>query len=928
MRNRGRKIMKKTVKKNIRIFLLLNIAVLFIVSIEAADGDLDTTFNSSGVQLTRLGDGYESLNAVAIQVDGKIVGAGEAGNHFVVARYNTDGKLDTTFGGDGVVLTKIENHDAANALAIQVDGKIIIAGYSFMAFGKSDFVAVRYNPNGSLDTTFDGDGIVKTTIGTNDNQARAIAIQPDGKILLAGFAESGTNTDFAVVRYNSNGSLDTTFDSDGKVTTPIGTSSDLANSIELQPDGKIVLGGQSHNGSNFDFAFARYKTNGSLDTAFGGDGQVTVAIGAGLDIANSVAIQADGKIVAAGYSDNGLNDDFALIRLSSVGVLDTNFNLDGKVITAIGTGIDRARSISIQSDGKILAVGHSLLGSAGYFTLVRYKSNGVLDTAFNIDGIVTTQIGLNSSVANSVALQLDGKIIAAGRANTSNTDFGIARYNTDGSLDTSFNLDGKVITEQIDSNARLDALAIQSNGKIVTAGTSNTTGSNDYTLARYNANGSLDTSFDGDGKVITAVGFGPLVVTSLAVQSDGKILVGSTAHDITILRYNANGTIDTTFDGDGKVITPIGISGSGVYSLAIQSDGKILAAGYSNNISNLDFAVVRYNTNGSLDTSFDGDGIVTTQFGEHSETARAIAIQADGKIVVAGFASVGTSLNDFAIARFNSNGGLDTSFDSDGKVITAIGTNSRAHSIAIQSDGKIVIAGVATTPLPFSNDFALARYNQNGILDTTFGGDGKITTSLGPRNDYAESIKIQSDGKILAAGYTENSISLNSDFAIVRYNRDGSLDGSLFTPNSLNLFGSGGIVTTDISPPSSDFATSMALQPDGKIVLGGHSDGYFCVARYQNSLAPTAATATINGRITTANGRSIRNVSLSLTDTTTGENRSTITNPFGYYHFQDLEVGRSYVLSVKSKRFTFANPSRLITLDEDLTGEDFTAEEK
>jgi uncharacterized delta-60 repeat protein len=178
------------------------------------------------------------------------------------------------------------------------------------------------------------------------------------------------------------GDLDTTFDSDGKVTTAIGASDNEAYSVAIQSDGKIVAAGSSKNGSNYDFALARYNTDGTLDTNFGTGGKVITAIGSSTDVAESVAIQSDGKIVAAGFSNNGSNNDFALVRYNTNGTLDTTFDSDGKVTTAIGSANDAAYSVAIQSDGKIVAAGFSNNGSNNDFALVRYNTNGSLDTSF------------------------------------------------------------------------------------------------------------------------------------------------------------------------------------------------------------------------------------------------------------------------------------------------------------------------------------------------------------------------------------------------------------------------------------------------------------------------------------------------------------------------------------------------------------------
>ncbi len=396
---------------------------------------------------------------------------------------------------------------------------------------------------------------------------------------------------------------------------------------------------------------------GDLDTSFDTDGKVTTAIGAGADDAQSVALQSDGKIVVAGNSVIGGTYDFAVVRYNTNGSLDTSFDADGKVTTAIGAGGDFAQSMALQSDGKIVVAGYSDIGGNYDFTVVRYNTNGSLDTSFDTDGIVTTAIGASDDAVFSIALQSDGKIVAAGHTyNGSNYDFALVRYNTNGSLDTSFDADGKVTTAIGAGNDLAQSMALQSDGKIVVAGYSVIGGNNDFAVVRYNTNGSPDTSFDTDGIVTTAIGASDDYALSIALQSDGKIVVAGHTYnggnyDFAVARYNTNGSPDTSFDADGKVTTAIGAGGDFIRSVALQGDGKIVAAGYSDIGGNIDFAVVRYNTNGSLDTSFSGDGIVTTAIGASSDVVTSVALQSDGKIVVAGYSLNGGNY-DFALARF------------------------------------------------------------------------------------------------------------------------------------------------------------------------------------------------------------------------------------------------------------------------------------
>jgi uncharacterized delta-60 repeat protein len=404
------------------------------------------------------------------------------GAHPVVA---AEGDLDTSFGAGGKTTTAIlSQDDFAADVAIQSDGKIVVAGNTKNG-SATQFALARYNRNGNLDTDFGIAGKVFTEVGTGDARGSSVAIQPDGRIVVAGYARNGSNGDIALVRYKADGSLDTNFGSGGTVMTDIdGDSSDAAYSVAIQPNGKIVAAGsRSIGNNNMDFALVRYDTSGNLDISFDSDGKVTTAIssGVGNDYVYSVVIQSDGKIVVAGQA----NFDFALARYNTDGALDTSFDSDGKVITAIGSSIDAAYSVAIQSDGKIVAAGASVDNNED-FALVRYNANGSLDTDFGTGGKVTTDIGSDDDLANSVAIQTDGKIVAAGYSyGSSNIDFALVRYNADGSLDTNFGTGGKVTTPIGGSSDIGTSAAIQSDGNIVVAGHSVNGSNYDFALVRY-----------------------------------------------------------------------------------------------------------------------------------------------------------------------------------------------------------------------------------------------------------------------------------------------------------------------------------------------------------------------------------------------------------------------------------------------------------
>ena len=275
-------------------------------------------------------------------------------------------------------------------------------------------------------------------------------------------------------------------------------------------------------------------------------------------------------------------------------------------------------------------------------------------------------------------------------------------------------------------------------------------------MVKASGDGSLDATFGSGGKVITSVTVGDSG-KSVVVQSNGKIVVaGDGFGDIELVRYNVDGSLDVSFDSDGKVVTDVGFNDSG-NAVALQNDGKIVVAG-TTGTPTTDFAIVRYSTDGSLDPSFGTGGIVTTSIGRNDD-AKSVVIQSDGKIVVAG-----TSDSDFVVVRYTSSGVLDSGFGTGGKVTTDIGssTNDSANSVAIQSDGAIVVAGTS------ANDFAIVRYTSAGALDTGFGTGGKVTTDIGTSTfDSAQSLVIQADSKIVVAG--RSSTGAAPSFAVTRY---------------------------------------------------------------------------------------------------------------------------------------------------------------
>lgn len=406
------------------------------------------------------------------------------------------------------------------------------------------------------------------------------------------------------------------------------------------------------------------------------------------------------------------------------GTVDLSFGTNGIVTTGFNEVAEESTifSTALQSDGKIVAGGIAFTGPDYHFALARYNTNGTLDTSFDSDGKTTTDFGTTSEIL-SLKIQSDGKILAAGDVFGASTDFGLARYNTDGSLDTTFGTSGKT-TINFGGEESPFSIALLSDGKILAGGTKD----GDFIIARLNSDGSLDTSFGTSGKITADLG-GVDAIHSLVVQSDGKIVAGGRAEgNFVVVRYNSDGTADTSFGTNGKVSTNIGSDDDIIYSISLQSDGKVLAFGSYFNGNDNDFVVARYNTNGTLDTSFDSDGKVTTDFGNTLDIIFASGVQTDGKILATGAFISGTGEDNFSLVRYNMDGSLDTNFGTGGKVTADFGGgNDIGFALSIQNDGQVIVGGSAAIN---GLRFGLTRFNASALEDVvgSVSAGGTITS--------------------------------------------------------------------------------------------------------------------------------------------------------------------------------------------------------
>ncbi len=737
-------------------FTLILFMMLAALSFQAAAQNLglDSGFNGS------VTDAPPQNYTSAVQSDGKILVGGfyDFVNGFQtqgISRLNADGTRDTSFnaGGSGLRGNVLD-------IAVLSGGKILIGG-SFGSYnGASVGSLARLNSDGTLDTTFNVGGS-----GVGGGRVTWLAVQPDGKVLVAGQGVTGYNGNVSngVFRINTDGSFDSSFVS-GFATSP------SLEQIELLPDGKAIIGGffSAYSGNTVN-SIVRVNPNGSFDNTF--STSLTNSSVVGFDL------QPDGKIVIGGSLEIGVSIN-AIARLNANGSIDNSF---ASPLTDGASGFD---SVKVQPDGKILAAGVAIISGQNY-SLVRFNSDGTLDNSL---------LNVSDSYGYNVRLQADGKILLAGlftRFAVGGEHNGFARFNANGTIDNSF-------APQFTRYGSVKAIARQADGKTIVGGTfQRANGSASYNIARFNTNGTVDNTFaTGTGTTPDRSG-GSNEVNALAIQPDGKILVGGrfgTFNGSTqrvLVRLNPNGSVDTSFNLSGDVnldFIPV------VEDVLVLPDGKIMVGGGLRKIvTGQNRGLLRLNSNGSVDETFNSAGI-----GANSLVWRVLR-QTDGKYIIVGQFSTYNGTSRPRIARINTDGTLDTTFT------VGTGANSTINDAALQTDGKIIIGGAFTTYNGTARN-RIARLNADGSLDTSF----NVGTGV---NSTVNALAIQPDGKVLIGGlFSDVGGTLRNRLA--RLNSDGSLDASLVS--GFDVLG---------------FVNAMLLQPDGKLVIGGEFTNYNGVAR-------------------------------------------------------------------------------------------------
>ncbi len=780
-----------------------------------------------------------------------------------LVRYNVDGSLDTGFGTAGEVVTDLGGDEVISGCAIQADGKIVVTGSSGQGQALDDglepslLVVARYTSDGKLDSTFGAAGVVLTNLGVTDdvnNHGTGVAVQSNGQIVVCasladGFGGGVNNGNFIVVRFNSSGALDSAFGSHGVAMAHLGDNSGASTpfSLAVQLDGKIVVAGETTVTSSYRAGVLRLNADGTLDSTFGNGGIaiIDMVLAPGSDdnsSANHLVIDAEGHILVSGPcfvrdGQGGVTSFFAIARLTPSGQLDATFGNEGLVNSTFDTD---ATWITVLADGKIVLAGITASPQPGTgvsaIFLDRYTATGQPDSSFGVNGTLATNIIVPSTLSQSFGtfgifgefgglLQDpgDSQIVLAGAFIRNNhSTLGVARLNEDGTLDASFGSGGQTAAPFLNkiyydsgniyaSASPLSQAAVQPDGKVVVVATAYTAFNvvdgvdSAFTVLRFNSDGSPDTQFGVGGAVTIAAGSFPWA-NALTFQPDGKIVVAGVANEqILLARLQPDGSLDASFGANGVLMTDLndanGLSVESVNGVAVRPNGRIVLAGLARGPAPAFpdyFMAIQFNPDGSRDSTFGDQGLVLTSFNQHGHHVAGLVLSSDGRLTVAGSVDVYVAPSyvlELAMVRYNSDGTLDTTFGVGGKVVAPTAINAYINAVVLQSDYKIIVGG------DLGGQAVIARFTAAGAYDDSFGSQGQVLVSTGTAVGIS-ALALQPNGQILVGGSAGADSSL-----VIRLQNDGSLD---------QTFGANGIAVT---PWGSAYSTAVELIPSSSACL-------------------------------------------------------------------------------------------------------------
>lgn len=802
-------------------------ALLFPLTVFAQSGTLDNSFATNGKYYENFGiSGFELVQLLQ-QPDGKILVGGTAqfsstGADFVLARFTASGAPDAGFGTNGFVITNSSGSSSDELMTFRLlpDGKILAAGNG------DRNVLVRYNSNGSLDNSFDGDGILIIT-NPDDFSIKDMQVQSDGKIVLLG--DGWDWTPFLVVlRFTTAGALDLTFSGDGFYAWD--AQSVYAVSLALQPDGKILVGGvvQEEDTQNLLYLLMRLTDAGSPDISFAaGWGYTTINPGPEDDELTRLVVMPDGKIMAGGF---GIRSDGAmvyttLVRYTSSGTLDVTFNTNGvRTISSETTGYFSLGDLIADGDKAVLSGVWRNTNDMYSFAVLRLKADGGNDNTFGTDGIATTGLTTQSQLGVLITRQTDGRYLSAGYV--SHGQFfgaGVLRMQSNGAVDASFDGDGLAeftMGNQAGSD-QANVLHVFGDDAFLVGG-SYGAGLNELGfLKKFRPDGTPDPAFGSGGRVNLPSAFS-VRISDLVVLGNGQILVAGSYYDlikgedIVIYRLNSNGSSDLSFGTNGKVVVPLGINTMDLgLSMGVLSDGRIVLLALRESSSSSIGYLLCFTSNGTLDPSFATGGKtqvpgLSVKWDSYQSHANLLLVQPDDRIVVVGTTD-GSMSSDVAVRRYMPNGTPDATFNSGNLVSTDLGGDEYGVAVTQQPDGKLVVSALTLHPT-YGMKSAVLRYLTTGAPDNSFGTNGqRILAPTSPFMGNPAAVLVQPDGKILQAGSVLNT-SFNSFMVVARLKTNADPDSS---------FGTYGVAILPNTADGYDAALDMRLQSTGKILLCG-----------------------------------------------------------------------------------------------------------
>ncbi|MCH4293505.1 Ig-like domain-containing protein [Shewanella sp. 3B26] len=827
--NRFAELDRKGRQKKHPIRSLVAAGVLCALSSQSAQAEIhrDTSIGGSSFQIVTLdnGKGYFDTNfdvsdRVVVDAMGRtlMVGSSEPGveqNDVInIERRLDDNSLDASFGNGG----KVQISDASYRLfgmVITTDSqdRILVAGTS----SNSEMRLYRLLADGALDTSFGVGGETIFDISGSAPHPTSILSDAQGRIYLGGRVPQ-TGWDAFVARFDASGNIDTNFNSSGYQILGQAGNDDLINALAFAGDGALLAAGHIA----FKSSLFRFNEDGSFDANFGTSGMVTVSRSATQsNEAYDLAVDANGKILVTtneNASDQDTTEIFNLYRYNSDGTLDTGFADNGwfglDVNGQGNSGSNTSTRIKIDSQGRIVLGGKIYNGNTSHMALLRLSNSGVLDTGFGTNGIGSYYLEPGNANSDPVLIQLDanGNLDIFSHQTGYSDDLGWIKVDANGHATRPFAKDGVVIAGADDLTVPFDAgesynlVRVDAEGRTLVVGygqdSTKTTGS-DAIVRRYNADGSLDTSFASGGAYQLHVGSAD-TVRDLQFDAAGNIwLLGLfewNNNQFFLNKLNASGQPDASFGTDGLLT----VSGLKPVALTLHGDGSMVVLGDK-------FNLMRLHADGSTDTSFGSNGLFEAQGLAYNDYSSFAGEDSQGRILLAGYKYVGGDRPSMAM-RVNADGTLDTSFGTDGVTIytlpnefTAYGSTSHAEAMIEGDTLWLAVSGGGNSTEEFNY---LLRLDASGVVDTNFNGGTPVQFGAG-QFLYPQNMQKDSAGRFLFAGWVGTD---TYDLSFVqRLNADGTPD---------ETFATSGVQTFDFGN-GVDFE-SLAIKPNGDLVAAGY----------------------------------------------------------------------------------------------------------